>query len=419
MNLDEFYTKFLSNINESMNINEAAKKNPSYIIKENLYPIVERVLSTKPGDTKFKHMVGKYIDANSSKLFTAGPTYMIPFGDVDKASFYNIFNIKNPDKEITSLVKQVIKKTTNSSSDFKLLTNNPIFWLFYCVIRFYTIKKDEKGIQSALTIYALAAYPAIYSKFFKYGADEGVMQYTMDKLTNKYLMKQAKHVFGGLTLSINNSYKFLKPHMEECDDSEIIRFIQRIRNDQKSMLYNIFAEYMKNYKLGNKVVVTMSDNSDDIAVDDEVENNTSVIETTTLSVMNMITTSGLDISKISAARSIAGVSLSDLRFYLSKIIIDKNTKSIEKFIQSILFLYLYTEHKTIRDIHSSYFLTWASQIFRKTNSTDDNIACIRETLDTWANESGITDKFKRVASLSCYKKAIFWYFILVIQSYVK
>ena len=389
----------------------------SYIIRDKLYPKIESVLSTNTGDGKFKHLVGRFIDKNSSKLFTSGPVYMIPFGDADKSMFFNIFNVSEHD--VAKTVKEVIAGL-KTQSDFKLLTNNPIFWVFYCAIRFYTIKKDKKGINAALSIYALSSYPSIFSRFFKYGVHEPTMQYTMDNLSDKYLMKKANHLFGGLNMSIQNSYSFFISNKSLIDgsDAEVIRFIQRIRNDQKSMMYNISVAYMINYNKGNQVTLTKDANSE-VQLDVDAENNTTVVEVLTNNITNQILINGLDISRIKMAKSLSNVSLSDLRFYLSKIVSTSYTKELKGFIQSILFLYLYTSHKTKSDINSSSFLVWGSELFRKTNSNDPNINNIKHTLDKWAEDTGVHDKFRRLATRSDYKKAIFWFFIFSIQNYTK
>lgn len=394
---------------------EDANSITSYIIKEKLYPKIEAVLSTSIGDKKFKQIVGAYMDRNSVKLHTSGPVYMIPFGDTDKAMFFNLFKITG--KEVTKYVEEVTKKIS-STSDFKLLHNNPIFWVFYCCIRYYTIKKDKKGINTSLAIYALSVYPSLFSVFFKYGANEAVMQYTMDNLSEKYIMKQGGHVFGGLFLSINHSYEFLSPFMIDAADKEIIRFIQRIRNDQKSMLKNICDQYMKNYAAGNRVKLT-KDSYDEVQLDVDTENNTTLVEITSTNIVNQLITNGLDLRRVSQCRSLAGISLADCRFYLSKIIAIKYTKDIQNFIQAILFIYLYDEHHAKEDINSSHFLVWSSELFRKTNSNNENIKCIKDTLDKWAEETGVHAKFHREASRVNYKKAIFWYFILSIQYYNK
>ena len=231
-------------------------------------------------------------------------------------------------------------------------------------------------------------------------------------------MKQGGHVFGGLFLSINNSFRFLKQFMKDASDLEFIRFIQRIRNDQKSMLKNICGEYMKNYNAGNRVVLT-KDSHDEIVIDDTIENNTSSVQVVTNTIVNGLLTNGLDLKRINQCKTLAQISFADCRFYMSKIITDKYTKDIEAFIQAVLFLYLYDEHKDKKDINSSNFLVWSSELFRKTNSNNDNIRTIKTTLDKWGEETGVHAKFKREASRINYKKAIFWYFILSIQYYNK
>ena len=128
-------------------------------------------------------------------------------------------------------------------------------------------------------------------------------------------------------------------------------------------------------------------------------------------------TNGIDLKRAELCAKLAKISIADSRFYLTRIVTNKNQQSIAGFIESILFLYLYTDQKQPEDINSSYFLVWASELFRKTNSNDANINRIKTTLDDWAEESGVHAKFRREASRVNYKKAIFFYFVLSIQAY--
>ena len=69
------------------------------------------------------------------------------------------------------------------------------------------------------------------------------------------------------------------------------------------------------------------------------------------------------------------------------------------------------------DINSSYFLVWAAECFRRTNANDVNVVTIKQNLDRWAENTGVYDRYRREASRVAYKKAIFFYFILMIQAY--
>ena len=150
--MERINSVLLSNIFDDAFL-EAANEINTYIMKERLYPKIDAVLSTSVGDRRFKQYVGNFIDRNNQKLHTSGPVYLIPFGDRDKAEFFTLFKVTP--KEIRDLVDEVIK-TLGSKSEFMLLRGNPIFWVFYLCIRYYTLSKDKKGLNCALAIYALS-----------------------------------------------------------------------------------------------------------------------------------------------------------------------------------------------------------------------------------------------------------------------
>ena len=385
----------------------------TYIIKTKLYPIVESVLSTSMGDRKFKDAVGKFIDRNNDKLKTPGPLYMIAFTDIDKAEFFNIFGISPDD-----VVKLAIEITsTINASDFKYLKQNPVFWLFLCCIRYYTIKKDVKGVNTALIIYSLSVYPSIFNKYFKYEVSSpGVMAYTIDSLTDKFIIKKQNHIFGALTFSIQNSYKFLQRALIDGSDKECIRFIQRIRNDQNSMIKKISDQYYKNQAKGLSIGTALDTGAEGEIID-SYTNDTSEVESTTRGIILPLLENGVNMNFVEAAAKISQISVSEVRFFMSKILIDEEFESIVKFIEAILFVWLYYEKKARREINSSDFLLWSLQLFRKTNSNDKNIVTIKETLNHWGDMSGLHGKFTREASRINYKKAFFFYFILAIQYY--
>ena len=397
---------------------EAADLSKSYIVRDQLYPKVATVLKTPVGDRRFKMTVGKFVDKNADKLHTSGPQYMIPFADIDKGMFYKVFDIT--EKEINEITKQVISilRGQSGTADFKLLSNNPIFWLFYCVIRYYSTEtKDTRGLNTALIIYALSVYPSIFSKYFKFGvSDVGAMQYTVDHLTEKFILKKTGHVFGMLTTSIQNSYNFLKESIGDGSDKEVVRFIQRIRNDQNSLIKKICDNYKKNHDAGN-TVVTVKDQFDDVPAFDMDDNNTTIINRITMSTVIPMIQNGVDLKRAEVCGKMTKISLSDIRFYISKILVPSEEKYIVRFVQAILFLFLYTDQKKEVDINSSYFLVWAAECFRRTNANDVNVVTIKQNLDRWAENTGVYDRYRREASRVAYKKAIFFYFILMIQAY--
>ena len=412
--LSHDWSYIMESVEEDYNVFVEATGN-STLLRDFISPFIEDTFKGNPGNVrKFNQLVSNYINRNITKLTTSGPVYLIPFTDNDKAQYYTLFGIT--EKQLKTTMKEHTK--TLGSSKFLLLNRNPIFSLFYFVIRYFTLHPDKKSLNSALSIYALSAYPSIYTKYFPNGVIEPVMKYTIDNMTDKFLIKKTNHVFGALVESIQNSYKFLKPYMKEGNDKEVIRFIQRIRNDHNSMFKKIANIYMENYKNGNAVVTTNTMYDDDTPIIDELSNASTEVQNAVLKVYMPIITNGVDIVRAEASAKMAGVGISDCRFFLTELMTEKNVDELQKMIESILFLYIYEDKKRIRDVRSQYFLAWAASLFKKTNSKNDNIERINSILIQWSKESGVDKKYSRIASRINYKKAIFFYIILSIQKYI-
>ena len=382
------------------------------IIRDNLYPKVEKVLNTPDGKRKFSILVEQFVNRNSSKLTTIGPMYLIPFTNNDKQDYYDLF--ETSDNEIRKMVLEMVNKA-NSNANWLFLKNNPQYILFYCVIRYFTINKDPKQLNNALIITALAFYPSIFSKYFKYEVNPGVMHYTIDNLSQRFIIKKTNHIFGMLAYSIQGSWKFHEKDFFNGNDGEIIRFIQRIRNDQNSLMRKISNNYYENHKKGLSVYTQVDSYDDSVIVDNE--NDTNKVESVTNKIVLAMITNGVDLKLCDFAANAANVSKIELRNYLTKIAVEKNSSIMYSFIESILFLYLYDGKHTFAEINSKQFLSFAIALFKKTNSKDKNITNIKTTLDKWGVDSGIYGKFNRLATRVDYTKGIFLYFVLSIQKY--
>lgn len=397
---------------EPMYFSEASNDSFTYIIKDELYPKIEAVLSTDQGKRNFNNIIGRYVSRNNDKLTTSGPQYLIPFTMKDKQEYFDLFSVS--DTEVAALVDKITKQV-NDKANWRLFKNNPIFFIFYCCIRYATLAKDAKLLNSALIAMALSVYPSIFAKYFRYEPNPNIMQYTIDTLSNRFIIKKSNHIFGTLTYSIQSSWKFHEKDFNRGADQDVIRFIQRIRNDQNSLLKKIANAYQTNYKKGLFVTTQVDAYDDNINVDNV--NNTNKVETLSNKIVLSMLTNGVDLRIADFASNAAQVSKLDLRNYISLIINEKESETMKEFISSILFLYLYTDSHEPDEIRSKEFIGYALQLFKKTNSKDKNVTNIKTTLDKWGTSSGIYRKFSRSATRVDYTKAIFMYFILSIQMY--
>lgn len=413
--MNDFYSLFSNHID--LDFYSEASSSPSYYIRDSIYKKVEDTLSKPANDKLFKRYVGEFIDRNSTKLHTAGPVYRIVFSDNDKSQFYKLFNVT--EDEINVVMAQVTK-SINENVEWRLLRNNPIFTLFFCVIRFYAIKKDDNGVRMALAIMALAMYPSMHSKYFKFQPNEAVMQYTMDNLTNKFTIKKSGHIFGALMESINQCYEFhskCDPSRKIANGSDLacVAFIMRVRNSQNSFMKHIANEFMANHEKNLRVNIVTDVYDDNIALD--LDNDSNKVETVTNKVVMQLITHGVDIRLADMAAKTAQVSINDIRNYLTLIVVDDNREELIRFIESIIFLYLYEGKRRVEDINSKAFLAFSLEIYRKGNSANPNIVNIKTTLDKWSSLVGIDKTFTRSATLINYRRAIYTFFVFAIQKY--
>lgn len=408
---DEILEKTLDAYMDFEYITEATQPD-TFILRDEIYIKVALTFADKGNQDKFKKAVGQYIDRNSSKLHTAGPQYLIPFTDADKSVFFDIFEL-SPDiilKPLNRLLNEV-----NDKADFKLLRNNPIFVLFFCVIRYFTINKNEPMLNNSLIVLALSMYPSMYTKYYKHDPNSSVMQYTIDNLSKKYTIKKTKHVFGMLLTSISSSWDYHRNNLIKGSDKNAVDFIMRIRNDQNSLMKKISNEYFYNHK-HNLSTIIAADSFDDNNVID-VENDSNKVESATTKISMAMLIRGIDIRLAEAAAKSSHVSVVDTRNYLTDILTEKKIDELKSFVESVIFLYLYEQKKSISEINSKEFLIHSLGIYKKTNSNDKNIGNIKGILDKWGQDIGLHDAFTRKGTINDYKKAIYVYIIFSIQKY--
>ena len=111
---------------------------------------------------------------------------------------------------------------------------------------------------------------------------------------------------------------------------------------------NICDAYMQNYKKGLRTSQTLDSalsNNDLAAVDNAYENNTTIVDSVVQKVTIPILTNGVNLQIISQAKDIAGISLSDCRYYISKMLLIKIVIILE-----VLYMLYYLDTYTMISI---------------------------------------------------------------------
>lgn len=371
-----------------------------------LYPLVEKGLSKKENTQKLRIAISNFLDRNNEKLATIGPLNQIIFLGDDIDILYKCIEVE------PQFIKDIIKKSSTIKSNWQIM-NNPFNSAIAMAIRYYKLSKNEDMVQILLIYLTMSMYPTLFFKYFKYGANENVMNYTINNLSNKFKIKQLGTIYAALIDTTKVCYDSNNDKLIRGNDKDIIDFIMDEKTRLNSLLRKISNEYYTNKEQGKYM------NSDSDCYDEdnyhEADSNSYAIERITNDIVLQLTVNGPSISLVNIAAKMSQVSVSELRNYVNTMVINGNREEIKTIVECILFLYLFDSQNTIQDLNSNKFLFYCLEVYKKSNTTDENIIKIKKILDGWLEYLGTYKKTQRLATINNFRRALFIFFVLTIM----
>lgn len=380
----------------------------STVLVDSLYSKTENTLKNKSEIDKLIRGAKKYFDKNYETIFDSGLTNRLFFLETDKKVIYEAAGV-DP-KEI----KTVIKTAKHIKESWKIM-NEPINTAAAMVARFLTINNKEAELRVFLTFYAFNPYVLVYHKYLPYGAQENIMKYTINNLSNKYIIKQTGSLYKTIEHTVMTSHELHKDALIKGTDKGLADYISSIRVRLNNFMKNIKNEYTINHK-ENKFM-----NLDNDSYEEDnfhmADNNSYIVQNATDTSIVKLTTYGADMKLVKIAAKINKVSENEIRNVVTKIA-KNETSQAKRLMELILQLYLFEEGQSAVnvDVHSSDFLYRSIEIYKKSNTNDKIILEIKKILDEWLKTYSLKyNKSNREATLSSFRRAIYIYFILHIQ----
>lgn len=377
------------------------------VLLKKLYPLVEKGLSKKENTAMLAKAIDSYLDRNTDKLTTPGPVHRIIFSDHDASHLFNAIECTPDD------VKQIINSSPTIKSQWQIM-NNPFNSAISLSIRYYKLKKNDEMVLKLLIYLTVSMYPSLHFKYFKYEPNEQIMNYTINSLSNKFKVKQLGTIYHALLDTTQVCYNTNEDKIKRCTDKDVIDFIMDEKTRLNSLLKKIAIEFYENEKNKN-YLNTESDNYDEDNYH-EADSNTFAVERLTNNVVLKLVVDGPNIKLITTSANLCQVSVNELRNYVNTMIVNENRDDIRKIVESILFLYMFDSHNTVQEVNSNKFLLYCMETYKKSNTTDENIIKIKSILDKWLEELGTYKKTQRLATINNFRRALFLFFVLSIQT---
>lgn len=381
-----------------------------YIV-DSLYSKVEQALSNKSNVSKLKTNFDKYMSKNLDKyMSTVGPSSARPiFNTVEISTFINTVGLT--DREINDAIRLTVK---NKSVKYWYKLDNPIIIANILATRYFSILKNDEYAKICVSYMILERYPSLHHKYFKFGLNDNVMDYTINNLSNKFTIKQSNSLWNALFDITFQSYQHFKGDIIKGDDSGIYNYAMRVQTSLNSFMRKISVAYYDNHEKGNTTKVETEIFDDDNYY--EGDSNSFAVDKLTNTVVSHLVVNGPDMKLVELSAKMNNVSVNMMRSYTQTMITEKQRADIKVIVENILSLYLISdEPHPVNTIGTNDFLIYCLQLYKKSNTVNKDIIRIKTILDKWLVELGIMSKTSRDATINSFRKALFVFFVLTIQ----
>ena len=332
--------------------------------------------------------VHDWINRNISVLGSKHLGERINFYPYDEKALFDIFGID----------KLYIKALTNKSTYVEknwTISIEPINVLMYIMIFFYYDKQDFfkkldylKNIQPyKIANFLLSArfFSTIIIRQFKYVPDQAIMFYTLETLTNKYIISKMNSLYEMIEYIASTNIEAWEGNgkINSRSDVDLDSYMRKMNTRISSSIINIAEEFYKNHK-DNKKIYTETNTLVNDEGKTEMVNTTNISNTvsqvTNRIISNLYMDSNVDTKFVRIASNKTGSSYTSLLKTIQEIQRDRDI-DVEVIIKNIISYFLVTEKQPATMINSATFFEIMITSYKVANTNNQYILEIKRGLN--------------------------------------
>lgn len=379
-----------------------------------LYPYVEKAFSNKSNISKFHAIVGEYVDHNSKVLTDIGPFDVAYFTEKNISDVFDLIGI-NP-KIVTDIQKKT--KAPNIGPSMKKILTNPFNILMTMIIKYaYTTNNDDLKYTSVL-YFSLSMYQYFFrQKYFKFTPNRNIMEYTINNLSMKYMIRQSDNLMDAWYKTANGVPVLFEKDLKsnKLTDGKVYLLIQYTFTRLNAFMKNIYDAFIKNHAKGN--YINLEADSTDPDNYREANSTIYVINQLVDNLLMKMLVEGPPVQLITKSAKYNTVSINELRNHINKIVVDENKDDIKSLTESILFMFIFDDQNSPEDINSDKFPFFCMEIYKRAMTTNKNAMNVKNILDKWVENLDMYKKTQRAATINSFKRAIYTFFVFAIMHY--
>ena len=352
------------------------------------------------------HHIENYFDKNNAIVFAQGPARPLIFSTDDKAVIYRFTQIDPKD------VLETLKKVDNIKASWKLL-NDPFIILSVYIIRELEIQKNERVRDLMIMYLAMKSYSGRQKVYFKFGANEQIMAYTLNTLTDKFKYKVLKNNYAVVKDIVINSHNVYTKLLIKREDEMLNVYFPQMYNRINKVLRNIAVEYYKNRDNKN-YLNTVKTYDDALGGTLDFENSGGVIESLAENTCNFFLSNSVNMKLVRTVSERNGIPYVSVYQTLLAMRKDEDPKDVLLLINSIIACIYESDNSLLARVCSKDFAINAIKQLSVSNSSSKSLEVVKSSLDrildTHCSKYATT---QRLATKMAYRNAVYTYCVYI------
>lgn len=400
----------------------------STYIRDMLYPTVQKALSDKSNQMKFKSNIDKFLSDNIDKLNVMGPLRAIAFS---KADIENVYQCTGLDPKEISKVTNIMKKSrAGGAGGANNIFVTPLYVAVTLATRFFIIEKSklkkndtskearevDDQLKRCVYYISISMYALLQKKYYpKCEPNPAIMEYAISNMIEKNRIKQTGSMLDTIVITGQGCLDFYFDKLKVGDDESITQYISAVRTRINSIIRKITNAYQDAFKERQYIQMEKEDMSDDSFY--QADSNSQFIERTTNKVVQTLIVNGPDMKLVEVAAKNNEISVSNLRSYMSSLCSEKYQGELSKLVESLFILFFSSKESqsyTMRDIGTDKFLFFAFSIYSKANTNNEHIVKVKSILDKWMDDLDVYKKSGAKTTIQATRRAIYMFIVMSI-----
>lgn len=430
--LYEYYKQQLHVLDDKFRPND---EDVTFHIKSKIIiPYEANILKAK---SKIFTIVRSYMAKNSAKLGARYPTSKIPFLKSDMDIVFSACGIDR-----NKLYEECMKIDANDIDTKNHLIQEAFNMM--CVIIAHVFLKNDKILQNQImdiakgkmlddkikynsVVYiiilylALHLYSAQYMKFWKYDTIPEVMDYTIEHMSNKFIIRKCQNILEFITYHSETNIENMVDRLLRASDVDLIYFYSNLNNRIGHALRTIANNYYENKENENRIGHDNSSQTNDegkFFVGDTASISADVETVTRRITSRFFSETVLNDKLVSTACYKTKFSKAKFILIIQKLRENhENDQFITNIFANIISYYLVKFNGTIDTLKSNNFLIQMFKVYSISNTKDPFVIGVKEQLTKLikTNLSLIIDEGNKNLIDRC-KTSIYNYFVLYIAA---